>query len=71
MQSGISIEEHPDKFNRLILDLENIEIKLDDEDQALLLIRSLTSSCDTLVDTLIYGRKSISLEAFQETLMAK
>lgn len=43
-----SIEVHMDEFNRLILDLENIEVKIDDEDQAILLIQSLPSSYENL-----------------------
>lgn len=35
-----TLEDHIDDFNTIILDLENIEIKVEDEDQALLLLRS-------------------------------
>lgn len=62
MNSGTQISDHIDEYNRLIFDLENIDNKIDDVDQALLLIRSLSSSYDTLADTLIYGRESLSLE---------
>lgn len=43
-----SIGNHIDDFNKIILDLENIENKLDDEDWALLLLRSLPSEFDSL-----------------------
>ena len=43
-----------DDFNKIILDLENIDIKVNNEDQALLLLRSLPSEYDSLSDTLIY-----------------
>lgn len=62
LQEGTSVEDHMDEFNRLILDLENIQIKVEDEDQALLLFWSLLSSYDILADTLIYGRDFTSLE---------
>lgn len=48
MKSGTSMEEPLDECYRFILDLENRKITLDDEDQYLLLIWSLTSSYDTL-----------------------
>ena len=54
MSSGKSLEDHLDDFNKIILDLENIEIKVNNEDQALLLLRSLPSEYDSLSDTLIY-----------------
>ena len=38
MQSGRSMEEHIDDFNKLILDLENVEIKVEDEDRGPLAI---------------------------------
>lgn len=37
MISGKSIEYRIDDFNKIVLDLENIEIKVEDEDQELLL----------------------------------
>lgn len=54
MPIGKELEDHLDDFNKIILDLENIEIKIDDEDQALLLLRSLPSEFDSLSDTYIW-----------------
>ena len=42
MQEDKSIDEQLDIFNKLILDLENIDVSIDDEDQALLLLSSFT-----------------------------
>ena len=41
MQEDRSVEEQVDEFNKLILDLENIDVTVEDEDQALLLLNSL------------------------------
>lgn len=68
MLAGRSLEDHLDDFNKIILDLENIDIKIEDEDQALLLLRSLSSEFDTISDTLIYGRETLTLEKVQATL---
>jgi len=38
MCSDKVVSEQLDKFNKLILDLENIDVQIDDEDQALLLL---------------------------------
>lgn len=48
MASGKSLEDYLDEFNKIILDLENIEIKIEDEDQALLLLRSLPTEYESL-----------------------
>ena len=34
MQEGRSIEDQMDEFNKIIDDLANVEIKIEDEDQA-------------------------------------
>ncbi|GKC51329.1 hypothetical protein Tco_1074074 [Tanacetum coccineum] len=62
MDSGKKLSEHINEFNKLIGDLANIDIDIDDEDQALMLLTSLPSSYDNFVETLLYGRESLTLE---------
>ncbi|KAJ4723531.1 Retrovirus-related Pol polyprotein from transposon TNT 1-94 [Melia azedarach] len=71
MEEGTSLDEHLDMFNKIILDLENIDIKVDREDQALLLLCSLPSSYEHFVDTLLYGRNSITMEDVKVALNSK
>ena len=51
-----------DEFNKLILDLENINVQIDDEDQTLLLLLlcSLPKTHDQFKVTLLYGTKTLS-----------
>ena len=65
MQEDKSIDEQLDTFNKLILDLENIDVTIDDEDQALLLLSSLPRSYAIFKDTLLYGRESLTLDEVQ------
>lgn len=62
MTPGISIEEHLDELNKIILDLTNIDIKIDDEDQAILLLSSLDNSYAYLKKTMMYGRERLTLD---------
>ncbi|GJW35160.1 retrovirus-related pol polyprotein from transposon TNT 1-94 [Tanacetum coccineum] len=62
MHSGEKLSEHIDEFNKLIDDLANIDVDIDDEDQALMLLTSLPSLYDNFVETLLYGRESPTLE---------
>jgi len=71
MTIGKSLKDHLDDFNKIILDLENIESTLEDEDQALLLLRSLPNEFDNLSDTHIYGRDTLSLEEVHAALFTK
>jgi hypothetical protein len=43
------------------LNLKNIDIKVDDEDQALILLCSLSDLFDNFVNSMLYGRYTISL----------
>lgn len=43
------------------LDLENIDIKYDEEDKALVLLHSLPKSYETFVDILKHGRDTLTL----------
>ncbi|GJW10457.1 retrovirus-related pol polyprotein from transposon TNT 1-94 [Tanacetum coccineum] len=62
MPASRKISEHIDEFNKIILDLANIEVNFKDEDLALLLLPSLPASYEHFVDTLLYGRKELTLE---------
>lgn len=44
MKEGTTMKDHLDEFNKLILDLENVNINLEDEDKALFLFSSLPDS---------------------------
>ncbi|KAL5737178.1 hypothetical protein ACOSQ2_031966 [Xanthoceras sorbifolium] len=49
---GASIKSHINEFSTILMDLENMEISYDDEDQALMLLRSLPLSYKHFRDTL-------------------
>lgn len=62
MADGKNLHDHMDEFNKLCLDLENINVEYDDEDKALVLLHSLPKSYETFVDILKHGRETLSLE---------
>ncbi|GJW76286.1 hypothetical protein Tco_0137968, partial [Tanacetum coccineum] len=68
MSPGTKLGDHIDEFNKLILDLANIDIEIEDEDHALILLTSLPSSYENFVETLLYGRKSLTMEDVLATL---
>ena len=44
MHEGESVHKHIDNFNQIVLSLKNIDVRVDDEDQAILLLSSLAKS---------------------------
>ncbi|GJV68077.1 hypothetical protein Tco_1483586 [Tanacetum coccineum] len=59
------------EFNKLIGDLANTDVDIDDEDRALMLFTSLPSLYDNFVETLIYEKKSLTLEDVLSSLNSR
>ena len=58
MHVGTPIKSHIAEFFSIIIDLDKIEVKLEDEDQTLLLLCFLPSSYKSFKEAIIYGGKS-------------
>ncbi|KAH9679843.1 hypothetical protein KPL71_026299 [Citrus sinensis] len=72
MKEGVSIQDHIDTFNKIILDLEGVEnVKISDEDKAFFLLSSLPKPYEGFVDTMLYGRTSLTLEDVKASLCSK
>nr|GEY56866.1 retrovirus-related Pol polyprotein from transposon TNT 1-94 [Tanacetum cinerariifolium] len=71
MPAGRKIFENINEFNKIVLDLANIEVKFEDEDLALLLLTSLLASYEHFVDTLLYEWEALTLEDVMATLNSK
>ena len=54
-----SIGDHIDDFNRMISDVGAVGIKVEDVDQAMILLTSLPPSYDNFCNTILYGRSNI------------
>jgi len=58
-KKGTSMNEHLNDFNKMIADLKNLDVEINDEDKALLLLNSLSDTYEHLVTTLLYGKENI------------
>ena len=56
MQEGSNLAQHINIFNQIITDLVRVDVKIEDEDKAIILLCSLPPSYEHLVTTLIYGK---------------
>nr|GEW63737.1 zinc finger, CCHC-type [Tanacetum cinerariifolium] len=61
----------PEYETELTLDLANIDIETEDEDQALMLFTLLPSSYENVVETLLYGRESLTMEDVLATINSR
>jgi hypothetical protein len=68
MEEGTSLGNHLDEFNKILMDLKNIDIQIDDEDQALILLCSLPEFFDNFINSMLYGRDTISLADVKSSL---
>ena len=72
MSEGIPIQSHLDEFNSIIIDLENLDVKIDDEDKAVLLIVSLPPSHRPFKEIMLYGNYlTLSFDDVKTNLLAK
>ena len=62
MEMGGDLHDHINKFNQLVSQLLNADDKLYDEEQALLLLASLSRSFKALVQTLLVRRSTSKLD---------
>jgi len=72
MVESKAIMEHLTEFNKILDDLVNIEVHLEDEDKAILLLCALPRSFESFKDTMLYDKKgNVTLEEVQAALRTK
>jgi len=72
MHKSTPIKSHIAEFFSIINDLDKLEVKIEDEDQALLLLCSLPFSYKSFREAIFYGGKSkIKISEVKEHLLNK
>ena len=67
MVEGADLAQHINTFNQLISDMLRINIKFNDEDNAMMLLTSIPASYEHLVTILCWGRRLWNLKRSQES----
>ncbi|VFQ61495.1 unnamed protein product [Cuscuta campestris] len=70
MEDEDTLVGHMNVFNGLIDELKRVDVKINEEDQALLLLNSLPDSYEVYVDTILCGKDTITLEQEQSALLS-
>ena len=71
MEEGKDLRKHLDEFNKVMLDLTNIGAKIDEEDQAIILLSSLPKPYEHFVDTMLYGKQTFTMSEVKYALNSK
>ena len=70
MEEGTSLEEHLTTFKELVVDLETLEVKYEEEDLRLVLLCLLAVSYVTFKYTILYSRDTLTLYEVYEALFS-
>ncbi|CAM6093981.1 unnamed protein product [Calypogeia fissa] len=70
MAKGTTLSEHLDRFNLLIVELASLNEKVDEEKKALHLLTSLPKSYEHLVQTILYGKDTLTFDETIATLLS-
>ena len=60
IKEGTIVLEHLNFFNKVISELLTIDVKIDEEDKALILLSSLPQLYDHIVTIILYGKETSS-----------
>ena len=59
INEGTAVLEHLNFFNKVISKLLAVDVKIDEEDKALILLNPLPESYDHIITTMLYGKKTL------------
>ncbi|KAG8472135.1 hypothetical protein CXB51_036415 [Gossypium anomalum] len=68
LEESASVHEHLTMFKEIISNLEVMEVQYDKEDLGLILLCSLPPSYSTFRDTILYSRKSLTVDEVYDSL---
>jgi len=70
MKRGLSIDEHINNYTKLLTDLVNVDVKIREEDKAVILLNFLSDEeYETFTLTLINGRQAFNYSDVLDTIV--
>ncbi|KAE8711146.1 putative ribonuclease H protein [Hibiscus syriacus] len=70
MQDDHDLAQHVNVFNQIVSDLARLDVKIEDEDKAMILLCLLPPSYEHMVTTLTYGKETIKVKEITVALLA-
>ena len=71
IDESMEMRKHIDDFNKVILDIKNINVKIKEDDRAILLLSSLPKTYKHFMDTILYGKETLTMTKVKATLKSK
>ena len=69
MKRGLSIDEHMNHYTKLLTDLINMDVKIDEEDKVMILLNSLPDEEYEIFTTLINGKETLNYNVVSAALV--
>ena len=69
MAEGPALDQHINVFNHIISNMKRVDVKIKEEDMALMLLNSLPESYHNLVTTLMWGKETLEVEEITSALL--
>ncbi|KAK0572693.1 hypothetical protein LWI29_035568 [Acer saccharum] len=70
MEEGGNLQDHLSRFQNCVANLLKVDVKYDDDDKALLLLRSLPPSFKHFRTTIMFGKESLKLDEVMEAIQS-
>ena len=70
MEDGVNLMEHLNVFKELPDQLGRVDVKIEEEDQVLLLLTSLPDSFENMVTTVLYGKDTLQIGEIESALLS-
>lgn len=71
MEEGKEMRKHLDDFNKTILDLNAVGVKIKDEDRTIIILSSLPKMYEHFADTMLYGKQKLIMHEVKSALDSK
>nr|KYP62384.1 Retrovirus-related Pol polyprotein from transposon TNT 1-94 [Cajanus cajan] len=71
MKEGTPLKDHLDELNSVLMELRDIDVKIEDEDAAMILLASLPPSYESFVNSLSVGKECITMEEVKSSLHSR
>nr|KYP36889.1 Retrovirus-related Pol polyprotein from transposon TNT 1-94 [Cajanus cajan] len=71
MKEDTPLQDHLDELNSILMELRDIDVKIEDEDAAMILLASLPPSYESFVNSLSVGKECIMMKEVKSCLHSR